>query len=334
MISRRSFLRDMLGVVAGAGLVGLPVWEWTAKHRRVDRYVRAMMGTDVEIVLIGLDRDMAASVAERAFTTMEVVASRFTIFDPASELNSLNATAGSGPVRLAPDLETLLVQANRMRARTEGAFTPSILPLSRLWRPGQGRLPAAATIEEALDAVTRAEVRLLSAGWGELTSTTGLDLGGIAKGFAVDRAVRVLREAGVTDAIVDAGGDLRLLGSRDGRPWRVGIPDPLQPEQIARVLFLRDAAVATSGDYERFFVVDGVRYHHIVDPRTGYPASATHSFTAVLPDGMSADSASTAGFVLGPEPGLEFVAGIGGEALAVDTTGAWVRTGGLDDRQA
>ncbi|NOY55932.1 MAG: FAD:protein FMN transferase [Actinobacteria bacterium] len=329
MISRRHFLRDMLGVVAGAGLVGLPVWEWTARRDRVDRYVRAMMGTDVEIVLIGLEPDVAASIAERAFAGMEGVASRLTVFDPTSELNDFNATAGSGPVRLAPDLEAVLFQANALRSATEGAF----LPLSRLWRPDEGRVPETAAIEEALDAVARAEVNL-SGGLGQLTSTASLDLGGIAKGFAVDRAVRILRAAGVTNAIVDAGGDLRLLGSHAGRPWRVGIPDPFRPERISRVLHLRDAAVATSGDYERFFTVDGVRYHHIVDPRTGYPARGTHSFTVVLPDGMSADGAATAGFVLGPRDGLEFVTGKGGEALAIGADRTWVRTGGLEDRLA
>ncbi|MFV1999426.1 MAG: FAD:protein FMN transferase [Acidimicrobiia bacterium] len=332
MISRRRFIRDMSGVIAGAGLIGLPVWKWVAERQRVDRYVRAMMGTDVEIVLIGLDRGSAASAAELAFTTMEAVASRLTTFDPDSALNRFSATAGRGPVPIATDLETVLARAETIRSRAEGAFTPTILPLSRLWQPTRTRPPEAATIEDALEATSRAKVRLPAAGWGELTSNTRLDLGGIAKGYAVDQAVRTLRTAGVVDGIVDAGGDLRLLGSRDGRPWRVGIPDPTRPEQIARVLYLRDAAVATSGDYQRFFAVDGVRYHHIVDPRTGYPARATHSFTVVQHDGMSADAAATAGFVLGPGPGLDFASGIGGEALAVDSTGSWFRTAGLDDR--
>jgi len=292
-----------------------------------------MMGTDVEMVLIGVDQDAAAPIAERAFASMAAVAAGLTVFDPVSALNGLNAAAGTGPVRLTSDLEAVLTQADVIQSRTEGAFTPAILPLSRLWQPTQTRVPQRATIEEALDAVTRAQVKLPKAGWGELTATTRLDFGGIAKGYAVDQAVRTLRAAGVTDGIVDAGGDLRLLGSRDGQPWRVGIPDPSQPDRIARVLYLRDAAVATSGDYERFFVVDGVRYHHIVDPRTGYPARGTRSFTVVLPDGMSADAAATAGFVLGHGPGREFVTGIGGEALSVDAAGQWARTGGLDDRE-
>ena len=322
----------MFGVVAGAGLVALPVWEWVADRQRVDRFTRAMMGTTVEIVLIGLDRDAAAATAGRAFDAMEMVASRLTVFDPGSALSRFNATAGTGPVRLAPELEAVLRQADTMRLGTEGAFTPTILPLSRLWRPTRTQVPDTEAIGAALDAVSLAEVKLASDGWGEVTSTTRLDLGGIAKGYAVDRGVRELRAGGITNGIVDAGGDLRLLGSRDGRPWRIGIPDPSRPEQIARVLHLRDAAVATSGNYERFFVVDGVRYHHIVDPRTGYPARASSSFTVVLPDGMSADAAATAGFVLGPEDGVEFVTRIGGEALATDRTGAWVGTSCLDDR--
>jgi len=323
----------MSGVIAGAGIVALPVWKWVAERRRVDRYVRTMMGTDVEIVLIGLDRDAAEFAADQAFTTMEEAANRLTVFEPRSALSRLNASAGRGPVRLLPDVEAVLRQADSIRLRTEGAFTPTILPLSRLWRPTQTRVPDPGVIEQARDAVSRAEVRLPSAGWADITSTAQLDLGGIAKGYAVDRAVRALRAAGVTNGIVDAGGDLRLLGSRDGQPWRIGIPDPVRPERIVRVLYLRDAAVATSGDYERFFVVGGIRYHHIVDPRTGYPANETRSFTAVLPDGMSADAAATAGFVLGPGPGLEFVSGIGGEAVAVDQSGSWIQSSALDSRQ-
>jgi len=333
MISRRRFLGSMFGVIAGAGLVGLPVWKSVAERQTVGRYVRSMMGTNVEIVLIGLDGDAAASAAELAFAAMGTVAGHLTVFDPNSALSTFAAAAGTGPTRIGTDLEAVLRQAETIRSRSEGAFTPTILPLSRLWRPTQARVPEAAAIEEAIENVTRGGVVLPSAGWGEITPTTQLDLGGIAKGYAVDQAVRTLRAAGVTSGIVDAGGDLRLLGSRDGHPWRIGIPDPSHPERIARIVYVRDAAVATSGDYERFFVVDSVRYHHLVDPRTGYPARESRSFTVVLPDGMSADAAATAGFVLGPEPGLDFASRIGADALAVDSTGSWLRTNGLDDRK-
>lgn len=332
MISRRRFLRDMLGVVVGAGVVGLPVWDRVSERRPVSRFRRPMMGTDVEIVLVDLDQKTAAATAQRAFATMEATANGLTIFDPASALNALTASAGTGPVRVAGDVEAVLSQAVTMQIRTEGAFTPAIGPLSKLWSPSRSQIPQRNVIERAKDAVNRADVKLPRSGYAELTATTGLDLGGIAKGYAVDQAVRVLRTSGVSSAMVNAGGDLRLLGSRDGQPWRVGIPDPAHPERIAKILYLRDAAVATSGDYERFFVVDGVRYHHIVDPRSGYPATGTRSFTVVLPDGISADAAATAGFVLGPRVGPEFVTRIGGTALAADSSGEWIRTNGLADR--
>lgn len=329
MISRRRFLQNLLGVVAGAGLVGLPVWEWVGERRRVDRFARRMMGTDVEIVLVGLDPDVAAAAAEQAFGTMKTVADRLTVFDANSALSRFNASAGSGPIRIPRDLEEVLTQAVSFGDQTNGAFTPAIAPLSRLWAPTRTTLPARPLVEEAVDAVRQARLRIPAPGWAELASPAGLDLGGVAKGYAVDRAVATLRSMGATTGIVDAGGDLRVLGTREGRPWRVGIPDPHRPQRIARILELVDAAVATSGDYQRFFVVNGVRYHHIVDPRTGYPATGTRSFTVVLPDGMSADAASTAGFVLGPESGRDFVAGLGGEALVLDATGTWSQTDGL-----
>lgn len=333
MITRREFFRDMFGLVAGAGLLGLPVWDWMTERDRVERFARTMMGTNVEMALIGLDRDAATSVANRAFAAMTSVANRFTVFDPGSALSEINAAAGSGPVSIDADLETVLIEAETIRSRTKGAFTPAILPLTRLWRPTAARVPEPDAIERAVEAVERGWLSLPGTGLADLGPETQLDLGGIAKGYSVDQAVRVLREAGVTSGIVDAGGDLRLLGSRLGRPWRVGIPDPSRPDMIARVLHLRDAAVATSGDYERFFIDNGTRYHHIVDPRTGYPARESRSFTVVLSDGISADVVSTAAFVLGPEAGLEFATRLGGESLAADAGGTWVHTRGLDDQE-
>ncbi len=327
MISRRHFLRNMLGVVAGAGVVGLPVWDWVAERRRVARFIRTMMGTDVEIVLVGVEPDVAAAAAGAAFGEMEKVADRFTLFDPGSRLNTINAAAGSGPVAVPADLEAVLAEATDMQRRSAGAFTPAIAPLSRLW--AAGTVPAPETLDEAVEAVRRARVTISSPGRVYLGPSTRLDLGGIAKGYAVDRAVTTLRAMGVTEGIVNAGGDLRVLGSRGTEPWRVGIPDPARPDRIAQMLELRDAAVATSGDYQRYFVVDGVRYHHLIDPRTGYPATDARSFTVVRPDGVAADAASTAGFVLGADAGLQFVEGIGGQGLAMGRDGRWVSSPGL-----
>jgi thiamine biosynthesis lipoprotein len=135
-----------------------------------------------------------------------------------------------------------------------------------------------------------------------------IDLGGIAKGYAIDRGIEVLRERGVTMALMNAGGDLRCLGTKaDGTPWRIGVQNPREKTSIVGVIKVSDGAVATSGDYERYFLQDGVRYHHLLDPATGMPARACQSVTIVAQTAEMADVMATAVFVMGPERGLAFI---------------------------
>ena len=148
-----------------------------------------------------------------------------------------------------------------------------------------------------------------------------IDLGGIAKGYAVDRCIELLADAGISQASVAAGGDSRILGDRGGEPWTVGIQDPRQ-EEMAVLLPLVDTAVSTSGDYERFFEEDGVRYHHILDPRTGDSARDSWSVTILGPDATFTDGLSTSVFVLGPERGLALIDRLPGvDAIIIDSAG-------------
>jgi thiamine biosynthesis lipoprotein len=150
-----------------------------------------------------------------------------------------------------------------------------------------------------------------------------LDLGGIAKGYALDRARLVIENFGVKAALVNAGGDILAVGEKaPGKPWRVGVQDPRRGNAMVAVASVKDKIVVTSGDYERFFVKNGKRYHHILDPRTGYPATGLRSVTIVATDGLTADALATAVLVLGPDEGLKLVESIQGiEALLIDSAG-------------
>ena len=149
-----------------------------------------------------------------------------------------------------------------------------------------------------------------------------IDLGGIAKGYAVDRCISIIRTAGIDQAAVAAGGDSRIIGDRRGQPWTVGVRDPRDDQSMAVLLPLVDTAVSTSGDYERFFVEDGVRYHHILDPRTGDSARQSWSVTILGPEATFTDALSTSVFVLGPERGLELVNRLNGiDAIIIDAQG-------------
>ena len=150
-----------------------------------------------------------------------------------------------------------------------------------------------------------------------------IDLGGIAKGHAVDRAIEILAAAGVTQAIVAAGGDSRILGDRRGRPWSVGVQHPREEEKMIAVLPLVDTAVSTSGDYERYFERDGMRFHHILDPASGDSARGLRSVTIMGPEGIFTDALSTAVFVLGADAGLALIDRLPGiDAVIVDSSGA------------
>ena len=208
-----------------------------------------------------------------------------------------------------------------------GAFDPSLGPVSRLWNlsAGEPRLPPAPEIAQAMTKVGLDRIEIDSATGTVRLSEPGmaLDLGGIAKGYALDRARLVIENFGVKAALVNAGGDILAVGEKaPGKPWRVGVQDPRSGNAMVAVASVKDKIIVTSGDYERFFVKNGKRYHHILDPRTGYPATGLRSVTIVATDGLTADALATAVLVLGPDEGLKLVESIQGiEALLIDSAG-------------
>jgi thiamine biosynthesis lipoprotein len=149
-----------------------------------------------------------------------------------------------------------------------------------------------------------------------------IDLGGIAKGYAVDRAIDITRDCGIERAMISAGGDSRIIGDRGGRPWMIGIRHPRDSSGIALRLPLSDSAISTSGDYERFFIADGKRVHHIIDPDTGRSAGASWSATVIGPDALTTDALSTTIFILGAADGLALIESLDGfDAIVIDSGG-------------
>ena len=240
------------------------------------------------------------------------------------------------------DLDAILSSGLAVSRASLGAFDPTLGEVIKLWglnseKPG---IPDPDDIKAALGRVgyQRLDPPSASTSVSQNQYPVWLDLGGVAKGFAVDEAVKILSSSGatggvVTGGIVNAGGDLRTFGAKPGnKPWKIGVQDPDDPQELAGVLSIREGAVATSGDYQRYFEEAGVRYHHILDPATGYPArSGLRGTTVIAPDCALADALATAAFVLGPEKGLtlleewEDVEGVliteGGEILTTSGIG-------------
>jgi thiamine biosynthesis lipoprotein len=256
-------------------------------------------------------------LVEAVVREMELLEGRFTAHVEGSEVHKIN-NSYPNTVAVSAEVMDVLLLAREIYERTEGAFDVTVGPLLRAWGFGTAEMdvPSAAELARAREGLGFTNVLLDPEGGTVrlLHPDTRVDLGGIAKGYIVDRAMELLAERGAKHAVVDAGGDVRILGGRPGqnardaaRAARVGIRHPRRPGDLIAVVSVFDGSVLTSGDYERYFFVDGVRYSHIIDPRTGYPARGLTSVTIVSQEAMLADSLSTAVFVMGPEKGLELI---------------------------
>lgn len=274
---------------------------------------RTIMGTYVTITAERgeLPEVLVRKAVADGFAEVERVDRLMSTYKPDSELSRINRQAGMAPVKVDPEVIDTVSLALDVASETGGSFDPTVGPLVKLWgiASKSARVPSGAEIADALTHVGYGEVIVDRAASTVFIKRPGMsiDLGGIAKGYASDRAAGAMKKAGVRGGIVAVAGDLLLFGSHsDGSPWRVGIQHPRDKSATLARLELSDAAISTSGDYERFFMKDGVRYHHILDPRTGKPARGLMSVSVVAPTSVQADSLATGFFVMGPERAMEF----------------------------
>ncbi len=274
---------------------------------------------------------------EAAFDAALEVQSRMSPHDPASAVSRVNAAAGGAAVEVDPWTWAVLDASVKASGLTRGAFDPTWAALGDVWddKAPDPAPPSKEEVEEKLalvgvrglemDAASRT-VRLARAGM-------RIGLGGSAKGFALDKMAEALRSRSLEDFICYAGGDLVVSGRPGDRPWKLGIQHPRDPAALlASYPVARPMAVVTSGDYERFFMHRGTRYHHILDPRTGYPAQGTLSVTVMAPRGLEADALSTGLFVLGAGEAFRILAGLEGvQAVIVDQDGKVHCSSGICD---
>lgn len=292
------------------------------------RYRFTAMGTLVEVTIY----DFPTAAAEKAARDVETLFLKLQdAWDPWADgaLAKLNSALAAGDeARPDEDLADLLSRASQISAATGGAFDPAVGQLVKLWGFHDAEAlpdapPPAARIQQVLDAgkplpqIWDGERGILAG-----ASGTAIDLGAFAKGEAVDRAIMLLRSAGVRDAIVNAGGDLRAIGRHGARPWKIGIREPRKTGILASIEVSGDESVFTSGDYERYFEYKGTRYHHILDPRTGYPTREIVSVTIIGSSAAESDAACTALMVagLGHWPAVARALGIR-EVMVVDQDG-------------
>lgn len=319
-------------------ILSLLLFSCSPHKEKVYRKTMIHMDTLVTINVVSDSAEKADKAMDRAFGEIGRLDRMLNFFSATSELSSINTSAGIAPVKVSPETLEVIEEALHASEETHGAFDVTIGPEISLWDFHTQKKPDDTTVKKRLALVN---FRLVSVE--EDQSTVYLrekgmliDLGAIAKGYAADKAVEELKRGGIRSGLVSVAGDIRAFGLKpNGTPWRVGIraPRPKKNEdEIMATVELSDMAISTSGDYERYFMADGKRYHHILDPRTGYPAPECQSVTVIAKNGFQADAFSTGIFVLGPEKGMEVLKGMDFEGVIVDKYGNVKTTPGLRDR--
>ncbi len=285
------------------------------------------MGTEFRIVLYATDEASASASSRAAFARIAELDAKLSDYRDDSELRRLCARAGGPPVEISEDLFFVLARGQELAKRTDGAFDMTVGPVVRLWRWARRtrQLPDADRLGASMELVGYELMRLDErARTAELLRPgMQLDLGGIAKGYAGDEAIAVLAKRGITRALVAGSGDIVVSGPPPNQAgWKIGI-GPLDPssDEAKRLVMLRDAAVSTSGDAEQFVEIDGKRYSHIIDPKTGIGLSERSSATVIARRGIAADSLATAASVLGPRRAIELIDATEGAAAYIVRAG-------------
>ncbi len=307
----------------------------TARAARFATFTGEAMATTWQVTLPeGSD---AAAAADACFALFRRLDLELSEWKEGSPLSAVNRAAGEAPVAVPDELFGLVTRAVEIGRETEGAFDISWAALWGLWdfRAAVPSLPEPAAIAARRALVDYRRVLLDPETRTIFLPVAGmkLGLGGIAKGYALERAAVLLGERGFEDFLLVSGGQVYARGTRAGRPWQVGVRDPRGGrDEVFATLPLAGGSLSTSADNESFFIVDGVRYHHILDPQTGWPAKGLRSATVLAADPTLADALSTAVMVLGKERGLAVAARLGAEALVIDEHGELVMSPGLAAR--
>jgi FAD:protein FMN transferase len=291
-----------------------------------------IMGTSVRVELWSEDRAAGEAAIAAVMERMHQIDETMSPFKPDSELSRVNRAASAGPVSISRPMVDIIARSIEFSELSEGAFDITFASVGHLYDYRLRIHPSDDELAQARAAIGYRNLILDPQACTIRFARPGvrIDLGGFAKGLAVDDGAAILQKHGIRNAIVTAGGDSHILGDRRGRPWTIGIRDPRKAGQMVAVLPLQDVALSTSGDYERYFEQDGIRYHHLIDPATGKSPSGVRSVTVVAPDGLTSEALSKCVFVMGVEKGMRLVESFDGvDAVVVDAAGALHYSSGL-----
>ncbi|MDI6744762.1 MAG: FAD:protein FMN transferase [Thermodesulfovibrionales bacterium] len=285
------------------------------------------MYTLVSISVSSDSEEKAEKAIEMAFNELDRLAKLLNFYSEDSEISAINRHAGDKPLRVSSETLDILEKALYVSENTAGAFDITVGPLVRLWDFQKKTIPDRATVKEKLKLVGYKNIIIGKKASTVFLKTKGIqiDLGGIIKGYAADKAVEILKQQGIRAGIVAVAGDIKTFGIRpDGGLWKVGIQNPRQQtdkDEIMATVGLSDTATSTSGDYQKFFIKDARRYHHLLNPKTGYPDNKCRSVTIIGKDAAFTDAFATGIFILGPQKGMDTLNRLGLDGIIVDKDG-------------
>jgi len=302
------------------------------------RKSRALMDTFVTVTVVADSQEAADKAIEWAFEVIGKYGNLINFFSDTSELSAINRSAGIHEVRVSPETLDTIDRAVFVSEKSGGAFDPTIGPEIKLWDFIKKVKPSDLEIRSNLPLVNYKNI-VIDKGKSTVflkKKNMLLDLGGIAKGYAADLAVQALKQKGIASGLVAIAGDIKAFGLKpDNKPWVVGIKNPRQKssdDEIIAKVSLSDKAISTSGDYERYFIMDGQRFHHLLVPATGQPANSCQSVSVIADKGVMTDGFDNAIFILGPEKGLELAREMGLDAMIIDAEGTIHTTPGLQGK--
>jgi FAD:protein FMN transferase len=318
--SQQSKLRRTLARVSGLLVAVMSMSAWTTAHAEWLYRDAPIMGTRCDVELWVEDRAKGEAAISAVFDELRRIDNEFSTFKPESEVSRVNAGAAKAPMRISKELFDLIATSIDYSKLTRGTFDITYASVGYMYNYPERVRPTDAQITAALPASNYRHLHLDAAAQTVFFDHDGvrIDFGGIGKGYAVDRGIAVLQGLGITRAMVNAGGDSRIIGDRFGKPWIIGIRDPDDRNRTILKIPLTDTAFSTSGDYERFFDEGGVRYHHILDPRTGKSPHKVRSVTIIGPYATRTDALTKSVFVMGVAEGIAFINGLSGiDAVAI-----------------
>jgi thiamine biosynthesis lipoprotein len=311
---RTDGLKSLQAVVAVIAVLAtlISVQNITADTGKVHKKITRLMGSRFEISAISDDETSAWQGIEEAIQEIIRIEKLISSWNASSQTSEINCNAGIQPVRVSRELFDLIFRCKKVSELTNGAFDISFAAVDHIWKFDRlvQQLPAAEVVATSVSKVNYLNIILDKDKSTVFLKEHGMKIGfgAIGKGYAANKAKEVMRKSGILSGVVNAGGDLSAWGKQeDGSQRKIGIADPKNNSQIFAWLAIGDMAVVTSGDYEKYFISDGIRYSHIINPKTGYPVTGIKSVTIVCPDAELADALATGVFVLGEKKGLELI---------------------------